>query len=223
MQPGYIGYDQGGQLTEAVRRKPYSVVLFDEIEKAHPDVWNVLLQVLEDGRLTDSQGRTVSFSNTIIIMTSNLGSEILLREIDQKTGELKESAKAQVIELVKRHFRPEFLNRLDDMIVFSPLSKHNLHKIVGALTGSLVQRLKARDIDLTISEAAINYCLQHSFDPQYGARPLRRFVEQVIGTQLGRMILQGSLPDHSNAVLTTKDGELHVKVESKLASNKKLS
>ncbi|MDO4488818.1 MAG: ATP-dependent chaperone ClpB [Eubacteriales bacterium] len=189
--PGYVGYDEGGQLTEAVRRKPYSVVLFDEVEKAHPDVFNILLQVLDDGRITDSQGRTVDFKNTVIILTSNLGSEFLLNGIDSATGEIEEGARAQVDMLLKQSFRPEFLNRLDEIIMFKPLTKGDITKIVDLCVADINKRLKEREIKIELSEAAKTYCVDNGYDPQFGARPLKRYIQKNVETMAARAILEG--------------------------------
>ena len=186
--PGYVGYDEGGQLTEAVRRKPYSVVLFDEVEKAHPDVFNVLLQVLDDGRITDSQGRTVDFKNTIIILTSNLGSDIILDGISDN-GEISEDAREAVSQLLKRSFRPEFLNRLDEIIYYKPLTRENIHGIVDLLLEDLKGRLEQKQLDLKLTDAAKDYMIDTAFDPQYGARPLKRFIQSKIETLVARVIL----------------------------------
>ena len=186
--PGYVGYDEGGQLTEAVRRKPYAVVLFDEVEKAHPDVFNVLLQVLDDGRITDSQGRTVDFKNTIIILTSNLGSDIILEGITDD-GEISEEARSMVDQLLKRSFRPEFLNRLDEIIYYKPLTKANIYGIVDLLVKDLRKRMEARQLDLTLTDAAKDYMIDTAFDPQYGARPLKRFIQSNIETLVARKII----------------------------------
>ncbi len=191
--PGYVGYDEGGQLTEAVRRKPYAVVLFDEVEKAHPDVFNVLLQVLDDGRITDSQGRTVDFKNTIIILTSNLGSDIILEGITDN-GEISEEARGMVDQLLKRSFRPEFLNRLDEIIYYKPLTKANIYGIVDLLVVDLLvkdlrKRMEARQLDLTLTDAAKDYMIDTAFDPQYGARPLKRFIQSNIETLVARKII----------------------------------
>ena len=186
--PGYVGYDEGGQLTEAVRRKPYAVVLFDEVEKAHPDVFNVLLQVLDDGRITDSQGRTVDFKNTILILTSNLGSDIILEGITDN-GEISEDARGMVDQLLKRSFRPEFLNRLDEIIYYKPLTKENIYGIVDLLVKDLRGRMEARQLDLTLTDAAKDYMIDTAFDPQYGARPLKRFIQSNIETLVARKII----------------------------------
>ena len=188
--PGYVGYDEGGQLTEAVRRKPYSVVLFDEVEKAHPDVFNILLQVLDDGRITDSQGRTVDFKNTIIIMTSNLGSQELLNGINED-GSISEGARAAVEEDLRKAFRPEFLNRLDEIIMFHPLTKDNIGHIVGLLMRRLNDRLKDRELKVELTPEAKQYIIDHGFDPVYGARPLRRYLQKHVETLAARIILEG--------------------------------
>ena len=186
--PGYVGYDEGGQLTEAVRRKPYSVVLFDEVEKAHPDVFNVLLQVLDDGRITDSQGRTVDFKNTIIIMTSNLGSQYLLDGIDEK-GNIRPEAEQAVMAELRQNFRPEFLNRLDETILFKPLTKDNIGGIVNLLMVELNKRLEDREIKVELSEAARTYIIDHGYDPVYGARPLKRYLQKHVETMAAKCIL----------------------------------
>ena len=186
--PGYVGYEEGGQLTEAVRRKPYSVILFDEIEKAHPDVFNVLLQVLDDGRITDSQGRTVDFKNTIIILTSNLGSQLLLDGIDEH-GEIRDEAREGVSELLKRSFRPEFLNRLDEIVFYKPLTKDNVTHIIDLLASELNRRLEDRQLSVTLTDAAKRYIVDSAYDPIYGARPLRRFVQHTVETLISRRII----------------------------------
>ena len=190
--PGYVGYDEGGQLTEAVRRKPYSVVLFDEIEKAHPDVFNILLQVLDDGRITDSQGRTVDFKNTIIILTSNLGSPFILDGIDS-SGEITEDARAKVDALLKQQFRPEFLNRLDEIIFYKPLTKENIMKIVDLMLADLQKRLDDKHIRINVSEAAKNYIVECGYDPNFGARPLRRFIQSKVETLAAKKIIGSNL------------------------------
>ncbi|PAK86077.1 ATP-dependent chaperone ClpB [Lentilactobacillus parakefiri] len=194
--PGYVGYEEGGQLTEAVRRNPYTIVLFDEIEKAHPDVFNILLQVLDDGRLTDSQGRTIDFKNTILIMTSNLGSDILLEGTDEN-GVISQQAKDQVNQLLKASFKPEFLNRIDDVITFTPLSKSDIEKIVQKLINQLSGRTKAQDIRLSISDEAKRFIADNGYEPQYGARPLQRYVTNVVETPLARMIVGDQIKAHS--------------------------
>jgi len=210
--PGYVGYEEGGQLTEAVRRKPYSVILFDEIEKAHPDVFNVLLQLLDDGRLTDSQGRTVNFKNAVIIMTSNIGSEILLESITD--GEFSEKVKDMVMDSLKNYFRPEFLNRIDDIVLFKPLGRKEIYGIIDLILNELRERLKDRNIRLDITGEAKDVILDKAYSPSYGARPLRRFIQKVIETDLGKKIISGEIHEGSVAVIDAdKDkGELFVRV-----------
>ena len=205
--PGYVGYDEGGQLTEAVRRKPYSVVLFDEIEKAHPDVFNILLQILDDGRITDSQGRTVDFKNTIIILTSNLGSQYLLDGIDAN-GEIAPEAKEAVMAELRRTFRPEFLNRLDETILFRPLTKENLDGIIDIMVSDLRKRLAQRSLELEITPEAKELIIDRGFDPLYGARPLRRYLQSSVETLIARTILSGDLSAGSILVVDVRDGEL---------------
>ena len=190
--PGYVGYDEGGQLTEAVRRKPYSVVLFDEVEKAHPDVFNVLLQVLDDGRITDSKGKTVDFKNTILIMTSNIGSQYLLEGIDEN-GDIKPEAQEMVMNELRAHFRPEFLNRLDETIMFKPLTKANIGGIVDLLIADLNKRLADREIEIAVTEQAKDYIIDHGYDPVYGARPLKRYLQKNVETLVAKMILSDKL------------------------------
>ncbi len=217
--PGYVGYDEGGQLTEAVRRRPYSVVLFDEVEKAHHQVWNVLLQVLDDGRLTDGQGRTVDFTNVVIIMTSNLGSEYLLQ--GAKEGKISNHIRDQVLTEVKRHFRPEFLNRLDDIVIFSPLSRMDLIKIIQVQMKLLEHRLEDRDIHLDVHDSAAELVLKQAYDPIYGARPLKRYLEKNIVTQLSKMILSGDLKDHSIVHVEAPKDQLQFMIEDKDDTNPK--
>ena len=205
--PGYVGYDEGGQLTEAVRRKPYSVVLFDEIEKAHPDVFNILLQILDDGRITDSQGRTVDFKNTIIILTSNLGSQYLLDGIGED-GEISQSAKDAVMGELRRAFRPEFLNRLDETIMFHPLTKANLSGIIDIMVESLRKRLADRALKLDITDAAKQLIISRGYDPLYGARPLRRYLQASVETLIARTILSGELSAGATITVDAVDGEL---------------
>lgn len=207
--PGYVGYEEGGQLTEAVRRKPYSVVLFDEIEKAHPDVFNVLLQVLDDGRITDSQGRTVDFKNTIIILTSNLGSSVLLDGIGAD-GEIREDAKQQVHELLRRSFRPEFLNRLDEIVFYKPLTKENITGIIDLLIQALSKRLEDKQLSVELTDAAKQYVIDNGYDPVYGARPLKRFLQRNVETLLGRTIIAGDLSEGTKLVVDYQNGELTV-------------
>jgi len=205
--PGYVGYEEGGQLTEAVRRKPYSVVLFDEIEKAHPDVFNVLLQVLDDGRITDSQGRTVDFKNTILIMTSNIGSAYLLEGI-RKDGEISEESEQMVMNDLRSHFRPEFLNRLDEIIMFKPLTKENISIIVELMMTDLNRRLENQDITLELTEAAKDYIIEGGYDPVYGARPLKRFLQKNVETLAAKLILSGTVGAEDTIVLDVQNGEL---------------
>ena len=207
--PGYVGYDEGGQLTEAVRRKPYSVVLFDEIEKAHPDVFNVLLQVLDDGRITDSQGRTVDFKNTILIMTSNIGSPYLLDGIDEK-GDIKPEAQEQVMADLRGHFRPEFLNRLDEIIMFKPLTKDNVGKIVDLMVKELSDRLADQELSLELTDAAKQMVVDNGYDPVYGARPLKRYLQNYVETLTAKKILSGDVHAGDTIVLDVKDGEFTV-------------
>ena len=205
--PGYVGYDEGGQLTEAVRRKPYSVVLFDEIEKAHPDVFNILLQILDDGRITDSQGRTVDFKNTIIILTSNLGSQYLLDGIEPD-GTISEAAQAAVFQELRRAFRPEFLNRLDETILFKPLTKDNLDGIIEIMVASLRKRLAERSLSLELTPAAKALIIERGYDPLYGARPLRRYLQSSVETLIARRILSGELAPESTITVDAENGEL---------------
>ena len=208
--PGYVGYDEGGQLTEAVRRKPYCVVLFDEIEKAHPDVFNVLLQVLDDGRITDSQGRTVDFKNSIIILTSNLGSEYLLGGINAD-GSIDETAKAQVQALLRRSFRPEFLNRLDEIVFYKPLTKENVTKIIDLQISKLNDRLESQQIRCVLTDAAKNAIVDAAYDPQFGARPLRRYVQHTVETMLSKRLLRGDILPGQSVTVDEQDGQLVLK------------
>ena len=210
--PGYVGYEEGGQLTEAVRRKPYSVVLFDEIEKAHPDVFNVLLQVLDDGRITDSQGRTVDFKNTILIMTSNIGSPYLLDGIDEN-GEIKPEAQSQCMDDLRGHFRPEFLNRLDEIIMSKPLTKSNIGKIVDLMVGELDKRLADQELSLELTDAAKNQVIENGYDPVYGARPLKRYLQKYVETLAARKILSGDVHAGDTLVLDVQNGEFIVTVK----------
>ena len=209
--PGYVGYDEGGQLTEAVRRKPYSVVLFDEVEKAHPDVYNVLLQVLDDGRITDSQGRCVDFKNTILIMTSNIGAMDLLEGMDGE-GNISKEATDEVMEKLRNNFRPEFLNRLDEIIMFKPLTKENIGHITSLIVKDLNRRLKDREITVTLSDSAKEYIAENGFDPVYGARPLKRYIQKNVETILGRMILAGEVSMKDTVEFTADGGELSAHV-----------
>lgn len=205
--PGYVGYDEGGQLTEAVRRKPYSVVLFDEVEKAHPDVFNVLLQVLDDGRITDSQGRTVDFKNTIIIMTSNIGSQYLLDGIDEK-GNINAGAEDLVMNDLRNHFRPEFLNRLDEIIMFKPLTKNNISSIIDLLIKDVNKRLADKELTVELSPQARDFVIEHGFDPMYGARPLKRYIQKTVETLAAKLILGGNISAGSVIYINVQDGQL---------------
>ena len=209
--PGYVGYDQGGQLTEAVRRRPYSVVLFDEVEKAHPDVFNVLLQVLDDGRITDSQGRTVDFKNTIIILTSNLGSPVILEGIDEQSGELRQEAKDQVMSLLHQQFRPEFLNRLDEIVFYKPLTRDNMHGIIDLMLDSLRRRLAARQLKLEVTDSAKDFLIAGGYDPMYGARPLRRYLQQAVETLLARHIIANDLAPDTVLTVDEAGGKLYIR------------
>ena len=205
--PGYVGYDEGGQLTEAVRRKPYSVVLFDEIEKAHPDVFNVLLQVLDDGRITDSQGRTVDFKNTILIMTSNIGSSYLLDGIDEQ-GNISEASLQAVMEELRAHFRPEFLNRLDETIMFKPLTKDNIYDIIDLLIADVNKRLDDKEIQIALTDAAKSYIVDAGYDPTYGARPLKRYLQKNVETLAAKLMLQGDVGAQDTIVIDVENGRL---------------
>ena len=210
--PGYVGYEEGGQLTEAVRRKPYSVVLFDEIEKAHPDVFNVLLQVLDDGRITDSQGRTVDFKNTILIMTSNIGSQYLLDGI-QDDGSISEEARNLVMQDLRAHFRPEFLNRLDETIMFKPLTKDNIGHIVDLLLKGLNKRLADQELTVELSPAAKQFVVEGGYDPVYGARPLKRFVQKEVETSTAKLILGGQVSEGDTILLDVENGGLKAMIK----------
>lgn len=210
--PGYVGYEEGGQLTEAVRRKPYSVVLFDEIEKAHPDVFNILLQVLDDGRLTDNQGRTVDFKNTIIIMTSNIGSENLLDGINQD-GEISEAAREEVMDKMKFTFRPEFLNRVDNIVLFKPLTENEIYDILDKDIKEIEDRLSDRQITVELDKVAKELIMSRAYDVHYGARPIKRFLQKYVETELGRKLLKGEVSDEDKVVITVKDGELAIEKE----------
>ena len=210
--PGYVGYDEGGQLTEAVRRKPYSVVLFDEVEKAHPDVFNVLLQVLDDGRITDSQGRTVDFKNTIIIMTSNIGSQYLLDGIDAD-GNISSDAENAVMGDLRNHFRPEFLNRLDEIIMFKPLTKSNISSIIDLLIKDVNKRLADKELTVKLTDAARDFIVDNGFDPMYGARPLKRYVQKTVETLAAKLILEGNIDAQSVILIDVEDGKLTARAE----------
>ena len=205
--PGYVGYEEGGQLTEAVRRKPYSVVLFDEVEKAHPDVFNVLLQVLDDGRITDSQGRTVDFKNTIIILTSNLGSQFLLDGIGSD-GSISEDARNQVLELLRRSFRPEFLNRLDEIVFYKPLTKADVTSIIDLQIKKLNRRLEEQEISCRLTDGAKAHIIEAAYDPQYGARPLRRYVQHTVETLLAKKLLAGDVLPGQTVTVDARDDQL---------------
>ena len=205
--PGYVGYDEGGQLTEAVRRKPYSVVLFDEIEKAHPDVFNILLQVLDDGRITDSQGRTVDFKNTIIILTSNIGSSYLLEGIDEN-GNIRPESETLVMNDLRSHFRPEFLNRLDEIIMFKPLTRDNIGKIIDLILKDINKRLADRDISIRLTDEAKHFITEHGYDPMYGARPLKRYVQKYVETLAAKVILGGEISQGDTIVISLENNEL---------------
>ena len=212
--PGYVGYEEGGQLTEAVRRKPYSVVLFDEIEKAHPDVFNVLLQVLDDGHITDSQGRTVDFKNTILIMTSNIGSQYLLEGIDEN-GNIKADAENMVMNDLRAHFRPEFLNRLDEIIMFKPLTRDNIGGIIELMLADVNKRLEDKELSIRLTDAAKNYVIEHGYEPAYGARPLKRYLTKHVDTLAARMILSGEVYPQDTIVIDEQGGKLVASVQHK--------
>jgi len=219
--PGYVGYEEGGQLTEAVRRKPYCVILFDEIEKAHHDVFNVLLQILDDGRLTDSQGRTVDFKNTLIIMTSNIGSPLILDFVGSAHGPCAASGgppdawpalEKQVLAELRANFRPEFLNRVAEIVLFKPLTLAEIERIVDLLLEQLRSRLADRHITIDLTEAARKHIAREGYDPVYGARPLRRFLQRQVETALSRKLLAGDITDHSRVTVDFRDGELAFEV-----------
>ena len=210
--PGYVGYEEGGQLTEAVRRKPYSVVLFDEIEKAHPDVFNVLLQVLDDGRITDSQGRTVDFKNTILIMTSNIGSQYLLDGISED-GSIRPEAEEMVMNDLRAHFRPEFLNRLDEIIMFKPLTKDNIGGIIELMLADVNKRLADRDLKIELTDAAKDFVIEHGYEPTYGARPLKRFLTKHVDTLAARLILEGNVKEGDVILIDEQDGKLTASIK----------
>ena len=211
--PGYVGYDEGGQLTEAVRRRPYSVVLFDEVEKAHPDVFNILLQVLDDGRITDSQGRTVDFKNTILIMTSNIGSQYLLDGMDEN-GNISQESQSAVLEDLRAHFRPEFLNRLDETIMFKPLTKDNIYDIIDLLVADVNKRLADREISIFLTEDAKKYVVNGGYDPNYGARPLKRFLQKHVDTLAAKLMLQGDVGAQDTIIIDVEDGKLVARSQS---------
>jgi ATP-dependent Clp protease ATP-binding subunit ClpB len=207
--PGYVGYEEGGQLTEAVRRKPYAVVLLDEVEKAHPDVFHILLQLLDDGRLTDAQGHTVSFKNTIVIMTSNIGSDLLLEGIDS-TGHIRDKTRNQVMAKLREFFRPEFLNRLDDVVLFKPLRPQDIRSIVDLLVADVRRRLGEQGLGLELTEAASELIVREGYDPVYGARPLKRFIQQQLETPIARVIVGGQVAEGGTVRVDAEAGKLRV-------------
>ena len=210
--PGYVGYDEGGQLTEAVRRRPYSVILFDEIEKAHPDVFNILLQLLDDGRLTDNQGRTVDFKNTIVIMTSNIGSSYLIDNI-RADGSIDETVKNQVEDELKRNFRPEFINRIDDIVVFSPLTLAQIKSIIEIALKPLEEKLKEREIELILTDKAKDYIADKAYVPAYGARPVKRYLQSNIETEIAEMIIRGEAEAGSKIIVDAGKEKLEYEVK----------
>ncbi|HYV51650.1 MAG TPA: AAA family ATPase, partial [Dongiaceae bacterium] len=213
--PGYVGYEEGGQLTEAVRRKPYSVILFDEIEKAHPDVFNVLLQILDDGRATDAQGRTVDFKNTVVIMTSNVGSQRLLEGI--VGGEISHQAREEVLGELRRTFRPEFLNRVDEIVLFKPLSLQEIEQIVDLMVGDLRRRLEDRGVKLELAPEARELIAEKGFDPIYGARPLRRYIQRELETRVARALISGEVGEGATVRVVVKDRNIQVEIVSPAA------
>jgi ATP-dependent Clp protease ATP-binding subunit ClpB len=215
--PGYVGYEEGGQLTEAVRRKPYSVILFDEIEKAHHDAFNVLLQILDDGRVTDSQGHTVDFKNTVIIMTSNIGSHNLLEGVTPE-GELTEAARTEVMRELRSHFRPEFLNRVDDIVLFKPLTLPEIERIVDLQSEDLRRRLADRGVRLELTEPARQFVARTGYDPVYGARPLKRYLQHELESKIARALIGGQVVEGSMVKVDVKGGALAVEIEAPMAS-----
>ncbi|MDX1632718.1 MAG: AAA family ATPase, partial [Thermoanaerobaculia bacterium] len=209
--PGYVGYEEGGQLTEAVRRKPYSVILFDEIEKAHRDAFNVLLQILDDGRITDSQGHTVDFKNTVIIMTSNVGSHHLLEGVTAE-GEIEETTQETVLQELRGQFRPEFLNRVDEIVLFKPLRLDEIEQIVDLQTQDLRERLAERGLTLSLTDEARSFVARQGFDPVYGARPLKRYLQRHLETRIGRALIAGEAVEGSSVTVEVDDGELQVEI-----------
>jgi ATP-dependent Clp protease ATP-binding subunit ClpC len=210
--PGYVGYDEAGQLTEAMRRRPYSVLLFDEIEKAHPDVFNILLQILDDGRLTDAQGRTVDFKNAVVIMTSNLGADRIQRHA--REDESYDALKDDLMEVLRRSFRPEFINRIDEIIVFEALTAEQIAEITRLMLDRLARRLHAQQVEVEFTDAAVELLAQEGFDPEYGARPLRRTIQRLVENELSRMVLGGELDPGSTVMVDAADGKLRFDVES---------
>ena len=205
--PGYVGYEEGGQLTEAVRRKPYAVVLFDEIEKAHPDVFNILLQVLDDGRITDSQGRTVDFKNTIIILTSNIGAQTLLDGISEN-GDIPEDVRKEVMEALHGHFRPEFLNRLDEIILFKPLVQKDMERIADLILKDINKRLQERRLHIHLQKEALDFILENAYEPGFGARPLKRYMQKHVETLVAKEILEDRVKEGDNIEIRLQDGKL---------------
>ena len=205
--PGYVGYEEGGQLTEAVRRKPYAVVLFDEIEKAHPDVFNILLQVLDDGRITDSQGRTVDFKNTIIILTSNIGAQTLLDGISEN-GDIPENVRKEVMEALHDHFRPEFLNRLDEIILFKPLVQKDMERIADLILKDINKRLQERRLHIHLQKEALDFILENAYEPGFGARPLKRYMQKHVETLVAKEILEDRVKEGDNIEIRLQDGKL---------------
>ena len=210
--PGYVGYDEGGQLTEAVRRKPYSVILFDEIEKAHPDVFNILLQVLDDGRLTDNQGRTVDFKNTVIIMTSNIGSHFLIDGIGED-GQITEDARESVMGDLRASFRPEFLNRVDEIVLFKPLQREEIYDIIKQSIREVENKLEDRDIKIEVTDSALEFILNASFSPQYGARPVKRYIGHALETKISKLIIKGDVMDGDTILVDVYADDLSIKVK----------
>ena len=211
--PGYVGYEEGGQLTEAVRRNPYTIILLDEIEKAHPDVFNILLQVLDDGRLTDSKGRLVDFKNTVLIMTSNIGSQLLLEGVTEE-GTISQEVSDQVMQALRMHFKPEFLNRIDDTILFTPLSLEDVKGIVDKMVQQLSTRLNHQEIELSISDEAKTYIAQNAYEPSFGARPLKRYITKEIETPLAKEIIAGKVMPKSKVTVTLQNNQLSFETES---------
>ena len=207
--PGYVGYEEGGQLTEAVRRKPYSVILFDEIEKAHPEVFNTLLQLLDDGRLTDSKGKTVNFKDTVVIMTSNIGSNLLLDGM-QESGEISDAVKENVLNILRANFKPEFLNRIDDIVMFKPLTKSEIVKIVELSLADIQNRLSDRNIKLEVSEDAKNFIADNSYSKVYGARPVKRYLQKHIETPIARLLIQGEVQDYQTIYIDKHEADLSI-------------
>ena len=207
--PGYVGYEEGGQLTEAVRRKPYSVILFDEIEKAHPEVFNTLLQLLDDGRLTDSKGKTVNFKDTVVIMTSNIGSNLLLDGM-QESGEISDAVKENVLNILRANFKPEFLNRIDDIVMFKPLTKSEIVKIVELSLADIQNRLRDRNIKLEVSEDAKNFIADNSYSKVYGARPVKRYLQKHIETPIARLLIQGEVQDYQTIYIDKHEADLSI-------------